>query len=156
MRRMLRRTVEIYGGDDKWLRGHLITLREAVSKRHPILKRFYGMHAAKLDRAQMLENDGGITPTEEAIKDALDTVGCMTARQIGEEVGIDPRNVRKAIEGMIAQGHAIVATKEGYKLARSMSELLRYQRSLLAQANATMRRAIQIGKIAHDFERGWR
>jgi biotin operon repressor len=148
MRRMLRRTVEVYGRDDKWLRGHLITLREAVSKRHPILKRFYMETEVALDR--------GYETLAEAIKDELDTVGYVTAGALGEAVGMTSSSVRKIIARMIEDGYAVVATREGFKLARDAGELLKYQRDLLGRADEITRRAMAIGEIAADFVGGWR
>lgn len=154
MRRMLQRTVHVYGRGDKWLTGHLITLREAVSKQHPILKRFYmqPMTVREIEEAGL----NGHEYLSLCIKDALDTVGYKTSAELGEAVNLNPSSVRKVIERMVDEGHPIVAAKDGYKLAQSQSELLRYQRALLERAHAIMRRAIAVGKIAHDFERGWR
>jgi hypothetical protein len=154
MRRMLSRTVHVYGGGDKWLTGHLITLREAVSKKHPILKRFYmdGLTVKDIQKT----GDDHYEACSECIWDSLDTVGYKTSGDLAEEVGINSSSVRKVIERMVAEGHPIVATKEGYKRAQSQGELLSYQRGLLDRADAIMKRAIAVGKIAHDFERGWR
>jgi len=151
---MLGRTVVVYGQDDKWLRGHLITLKQAVSKTHPILKRFYMQ--SDLSVMDVQRGEAWEIAAEERIKDALDTVGYMSSSDLADEVGLAPRNVRKVIENMVFEGHPIVATQAGYKLARDASELLAYQRRLLAASHSLMRRAIAIGDIAHDFERGWR
>ena len=147
MRRMLSRTVHVYGRDDKWLRGHLVTLREAVSKRHPILKRFYSMDSAL---------DTGYETLAEAIKDELDTVGYVKAGDLGAAVGMTSSGVRKTIARMIGDGYAVVATREGFKLARDAGELLQYQRALLGRADEITRRAMAIGEIAADFVGGWR
>jgi biotin operon repressor len=154
IRRMLGRTVVVYGQGDKWLRGHLITLKQAVSKNHPILKRFYMQ--SDLSVLDVQRGEAWEIAAAERIKDALDTVGFMSSNDLADEVGLAPRNVRKVIENMVFEGHPIVATREGYKLARDASELLAYQSRLLAAARSLLERASAIGNVAHDFERGWR
>lgn len=155
MREMLARTVRAYGQEDKWLRGHLITLYQALSKRHPLLKRFYTVQAhtvIDVERREAWEVE-----LAERIAEYLKFyAGPYSASELSHALEISERNIRKAIEGMVLDGHPIVCVQGGYKMAQTQSECLQYQRKLLGQAHAIMARAIAVGRIAYDFERGWK